>query len=107
MLAHNIKVVVDLWLKELDRRLPAAAKTELVLLLRSHNISGLTDRVELEFGTQLSVWNLDSAKKLLQAADTDEWEKSVTDVCLTGHDAILPTLREEVEDVARALKCRF
>ena len=106
-LTNNVTNVVDLWLNELDCRLPAAAKKELILLLRSHNISGLADRVELDFGTHLSVLNLDSAKELLQVVHTDNWEKSIIDVCLTGQDAILPILRKQVETVARALNCRF
>lgn len=99
--------VVDLWLKELDRRLPAAAKRELILLMRSHNISGLADRVELDFGTHLSILNLDSATELSHVVHTDNWEKSIIDVCLTGQDAILPILRKQIETVARALNCRF
>ena len=106
-LTHNISTVVELWIKELDRRLPAAAKRELILLLRSHNISGLVDRVELELGTHLSVWNLDSVEKLLQEARKDNWEKSIPGVCLAGPDAILPGLRKQIETVARELNCRF
>lgn len=106
-LKDKITNVVDLWLEELDRRLPAAAKRELILLLRSQNISGLADRVELDFGTHLSALNLDSAKELLQVVHTDNWEKSIVDVCLTGQDAILPMLRKQIEAVARALNCRF